>query len=81
MARARKHTGATRLGQLTEQEVEAVTKHSVSHEISYCKCPCYDALLRLGQEAQRVAALADMARGYDDLDKQKGQDQDVDPLP
>jgi hypothetical protein len=39
---------------LTPEEIDAITKHEVAHKIAYCSCPCFDALLRLGKQAQAI---------------------------
>lgn len=43
---------------LTDEQVTAVSKHKVSHDIGYCSCPCFAALLQVATEMPKVQAAA-----------------------
>lgn len=36
-------------GFLEEEVIDQVTKHSAAHEVRYCSCPCFEALLKFAE--------------------------------
>jgi hypothetical protein len=34
---------------LSEEEISSISKHKMAHDIGYCRCPCFDALMKVGE--------------------------------
>ena len=41
-------------GILTEEQIAAISRHKVVHDIKYCLCPCFDALISVAEKWEDI---------------------------